>query len=224
MQPGCKPKITVPLRIGRRADKWRVLGSDTQRSALVASIETKIFAFIKTTQRHMWYMVALASGCSHDRLVLHACMDTSLLLKHPNPHPHLNPPTTFSPYILFLIIIYLSFFFSFFLKKKPSLWWHVLAVTRKLVTFQIKQQQQQHINHGGRQWDAAWWQVLEDETQARRGSIWCWGPPPDGGEGPDRHILMWEKKKQRLAWPPQTAFQSQRALPISSIYYPSAMH
>lgn len=37
----------------------------------------------------------------------------------------------------------------------PSLQWHVLAVTRKLVTFQIKQQQQQHINHGGRQWDAA---------------------------------------------------------------------
>lgn len=78
-------------------------------------------------------------------------------------HSSLNTPTPTPPKsscnIFTLHIIshhHLSLFlFFFFFKKKPSLWWHVLAVTRKLVTFQIKQQQQQHINHGGRQWDAA---------------------------------------------------------------------
>lgn len=48
------------------------------------------------------------------------------------------------------------------------------------------------------------------------------GPPPDGEEGPDRHILMWENPTSSL--PLRLHFNLKGALPISSIYYPSAMH
>lgn len=193
MQQGCKAKTKAPLRTGQ------LLCSNQHQPAPVQNtINTMGKCWTLSIQCRDWdsgktwrggllkYLRFSLNTCRHDRSVRNArlaCINTFPLL--------LSYPLTsilrhhFEPYFLWSHLGIFSFY----------LFANVSAAT----ACRINQRRSmcEWINHSiedNGKCNAALWQVLVDETQARLGSIWCWGPPPDGGEGPDRHILMWEKK------------------------------